>query len=49
MFEMSSEVIKFMTVGTASFGQPAYNAPHLPVQGIVGCSTSLLLGLHFSC
>ena len=48
MFEMSSEVIKFMTVRTASFGQPAYNALICLYKGVVGCSASLLLGLHFS-
>ena len=33
VFKMSAEVIKFPTIGAASFGQSPYTACHLPVWG----------------
>ena len=50
MFEMSSKVIKFPTIGMASFGQIPYNAHHLPVQGVVGITLigALFIYIHIS-
>ena len=35
-FKMSSDVIKCLTIGAASFGQSPYIARYLPVRGVVG-------------